>query len=490
MPAQIDNISEIRYTEIMPYTELQDSIRSQYKHTSSFFMGISMVILDALALMISIGIGFFLVDLIYPELWLRSFIKYSVFLPLIFVIFYVAGLYPGILLAPEEEVRLFSLCTFFSLMGVAISITTIKSTKDFLPIAAALAVAWPFATILLPFGRELSRRLYCHFSWWGVPVIVYARGEHYKEIVKRLLTRKNFGYKPVLVLTDDAVPENSFMGVPIATPDEEIYSIIKRLNIKVALLCDYSTRLEYIHARYRYIVQIPENQLTTTLSLKVKNFGGILGFSSINYLTKIESLAVKRFIDILLCLMAAPLVLPLCLIISLIIKCTSKGPIFYGHKRAGKNRSVIKCWKFRSKCADAEAKLKEILANDPVRAAEWEKERKFTDDPRVTKFGKLLRKTSLDELPQLWNIFTGEMSFVGPRPVTEGELEKYGGFADYILSVKPGLSGLWQVSGRSDTGYEERINLDTYYIQNWSIWLDIWIIIKTVWVVLKGKGAY
>ena len=131
-----------------------------------------------------------------------------------------------------------------------------------------------------------------------------------------------------------------------------------------------------------------------------------------------------------------------------------------------------------------------ILANDPVRAAEWEKDRKFTDDPRVTKFGKFLRKTSLDELPQLWNIFTGEMSFVGPRPVTEPELQKYGNFADYVLSVKPGLSGMWQISGRSDTGYEERINLDTYYIQNWSIWLDIWIIIKTIWVVLKGKGAY
>ena len=141
-------------------------------------------------------------------------------------------------------------------------------------------------------------------------------------------------------------------------------------------------------------------------------------------------------------------------------------------------------------CIDADKKLKEILATDPVRAAEWEKDRKFTDDPRVTKLGKFLRKTSLDELPQLWNIFIGQMSFVGPRPVTEPELSKYGQFADYVLSVKPGLSGMWQISGRSDTGYEERITLDTYYIQNWSMWLDIWIIIKTIWVVINGKGAY
>ena len=134
--------------------------------------------------------------------------------------------------------------------------------------------------------------------------------------------------------------------------------------------------------------------------------------------------------------------------------------------------------------------LEEILATDPVRRAEWEAERKFKDDPRVTKFGKILRKTSLDELPQLINVLLGQMSFVGPRPVTESETEKYGSYKDYVLSVSPGLSGMWQISGRSETSYEERIYYDTYYIQNWSVWLDIWILIKTVGVVLIGKGAY
>ena len=141
-------------------------------------------------------------------------------------------------------------------------------------------------------------------------------------------------------------------------------------------------------------------------------------------------------------------------------------------------------------CIDADKKLTEILENNPDMREEWEKERKFTNDPRVTKFGKFLRKTSLDELPQLINILIGQMSFVGPRPVTEPELEKYGPYKDYVLSVTPGLSGMWQTSGRSDTEYEERIALDTSYIQNWSIWLDIWILIKTVYVVLKGRGEY
>ena len=147
-------------------------------------------------------------------------------------------------------------------------------------------------------------------------------------------------------------------------------------------------------------------------------------------------------------------------------------------------------YKFRSMVVGADEILKEYLANNPEARKEYKKYKKLKKDPRITKVGEFIRKTSLDELPQLWNIFVGEMSFVGPRPVTKDELEKYGSNADYILTVTPGLSGMWQISGRSDTGYEERINLDTYYIQNWSFWLDLWIIIKTVWVVIKGKGAY
>ncbi len=265
---------------------------------------------------------------------------------------------------------------------------------------------------------------------------------------------------------------------------------IKRLNIKVAIVCDYDKDIEQIKMNYRYMIQVPKNQLATNMSLNMRDFGGILGFSSTNYLTKSASLFAKRCIDLLLCIIASPFVIILTGIIAIIIKKTSPGPIFYGHKRIGKNHKTITCWKFRSMVTDSENQLQHILATDPVRAAEWEKDRKFTNDPRVTPFGKFLRRTSLDELPQLWNIFKGEMSFVGPRPVTEPELIRYGKYADYVLSVQPGLSGMWQISGRSDTGYEERITLDTYYIQNWSVWLDIWIILKTVWVVLKGSGAY
>ncbi|MCR5605802.1 MAG: exopolysaccharide biosynthesis polyprenyl glycosylphosphotransferase, partial [Treponema sp.] len=237
-------------------------------------------------------------------------------------------------------------------------------------------------------------------------------------------------------------------------------------------------------------IVIPNSQNTHTMSLSLRDFGGIMGYSSTHNLTRGGSLLVKRIVDLLILLAMSPLVIPIVLIVSIIVKISSPGPIFYGHKRVGKDGKEFKCWKFRSMVINADKMLDKILEEHPEMREEWERDRKFTHDPRVTKIGKILRKTSIDELPQLWNVLVGEMSFIGPRPVTSPELAKYGDKANFILSVLPGLSGMWQISGRSTTGYEERITLDSYYIQNWSVWLDLWIIIKTVWVVLKGKGAY
>ena len=463
--------------------------KSRYKRTSSFLSGFCLMLIDALIVLLSIGAGFFIINLINRQ-WInfKSFVTYWVYLPPIVAVFYAAGLYPGILLAPQEEVKRFSLATFFSFMGIAISISVENSDRWF--ISAALVLGWPFATFGLPLGREIFRRLFAHFRWWGVPVVIYSKGFRGKVIVDRLIKQNHFGYHPCLVITDMVNHPEEYKGLPVYTSTPELEEIIKKLKIRVAILCDYDKDVKFIQTAYRYIVRVPKNQIATAMSLHMRDFGGILGFSSTNYLTKPGALAMKRFGDIALCLLLAIPVLLVSLFIIIIMKISDPGPIFYGHKRVGKNHKEIKCWKFRSMRTDAEERLKEILATDPVRAAEWEKDRKFTDDPRVTKFGKFLRKTSLDELPQLWNIFVGEMSFVGPRPVTEPELAKYGDYADYILTAQPGLSGMWQTSGRSDTGYEERITLDTYYIQNWSVWLDIWIVIKTVWVVFKGKGAY
>lgn len=474
----------------MGIKEFENTFKAKYKWTSSFITGFLLAVIDAIIVMLCIGAGFFIINLFDREaINFRSFIKYSFYLPEIIFVFWAINLYPGILVAPEEEVKKFCISSFFSFLGIAFSVS-LENVPEKWGIAAALALAFPFATVCLPVGRQIARSFYCKFKWYGVPVVLYSKDDRAKVVVDRLLRSPKIGYRPSIIITDRETDVTEYKGIPVYTYSQEIFEVIKRLNIKVAIICDYEKDRDLIMSYFRYTIIVPKKQIINTMSMHMSDFGGILGFFVTHNLTKSWNLIIKRFIDLCIIIFTLPLTIPLIIILSILVKCTSRGPIFYGHERVGKNGKKFKAWKFRSMCVDSDKKLKEILENDPVRRMEWEKERKFTDDPRVTKFGAFLRRSSLDELPQLFNIISGQMSFVGPRPVTESELKKYGKYAEYVFSVQPGLSGMWQISGRSDTGYEERITLDTYYIQNWSIWLDLWILIKTIWVVLKGKGAY
>jgi Undecaprenyl-phosphate galactose phosphotransferase WbaP len=198
---------------------------------------------------------------------------------------------------------------------------------------------------------------------------------------------------------------------------------------------------------------------------------------------------LKRVFDLLAALALLALGWPLLLYLSWRIR-QDGGPAIFAHKRVGQSGKVFACYKFRSMRVDAEEQLRELLASDPALRVEWEKEFKLKDDPRISEIGHFLRRTSLDELPQLFNVIKGEMSLVGPRPVVRKELERYGDDVDYFLMVRPGMTGLWQVSGRNDVNYDTRVYLDTWYVKNWSLWYDIAILFKTIRVVLKRDGAY
>lgn len=199
-------------------------------------------------------------------------------------------------------------------------------------------------------------------------------------------------------------------------------------------------------------------------------------------------LVIKRVMDVLLSMIALFLLSPVFLILIILIKIDSKGSIFYKHKRIGKNGEYIYLYKFRSMYSDSKERLEELLKNEEYRK-EWETNYKLENDPRITKVGNILRKTSLDELPQLLNILRGEMSIVGPRPVIDGEINKYGDNKEKFLSVTPGLTGWWACNGRSCTTYEERMKLELYYVDHCSILLDVKCILKTVIAVVKKDGA-
>lgn len=199
--------------------------------------------------------------------------------------------------------------------------------------------------------------------------------------------------------------------------------------------------------------------------------------------------AYKRGFDILFSIICLFMLSPVFIILYILVT-RDGGPAFYGHERIGRDGKKFKCLKFRSMAVNSQELLKEILDKDPNARLEWEQTFKLKHDPRITKVGHFLRKTSLDELPQLVNIIKGEMSTVGPRPVTQQELKMYDKFIEYYLMSKPGLTGLWQVSGRSDVDYDTRVQMDTSYVKNWSFFRDILIVLKTVIVVLKKDGAY
>lgn len=208
-----------------------------------------------------------------------------------------------------------------------------------------------------------------------------------------------------------------------------------------------------------------------------------------NVQTKISKkvyIKVKRVIDVILASIALILLSPLFAIIAIAIKIDSKGPVFFAHKRIGKNGKIIKLYKFRSMVINAEELIKSFT---PEQMKEYKENYKLTNDPRITKVGKFLRKTSLDELPQLINIINGDLSIIGPRPVVIDELEKYGMNKDKFLSVTPGLTGYWAANGRSNTTYEQRMEMELYYIDNLSLKMDIKVFFKTILSVVKKEGA-
>ncbi len=198
---------------------------------------------------------------------------------------------------------------------------------------------------------------------------------------------------------------------------------------------------------------------------------------------------LKRTVDIAGALVGFVVFLPAFILLMILIPLDG-GPALYAQTRIGKNGKAFKCWKFRSMVPSADNVLQKILATNESLQEEWRETRKLAQDPRITKLGDFIRKTSLDEIPQFYNILRGEMSLIGPRPVTRAEMHHYGVHAKTYQNVKPGLTGLWQVKGRNKLSYQKRVNLDVYYIRNWSLWLDIAIVLKTIYVVCTRRGAY
>lgn len=274
----------------------------------------------------------------------------------------------------------------------------------------------------------------------------------------------------------------------------EIVPAAQKADVKHLFCCYkddryFRAQLPTFTRQFTFIEYLPTEMAFPIVGARAVSIGTIGGLEMVNQRRMKALNWEKTLVDWLLSLLIFAFASPFFVILPILIKLTSRGPVFYRAKRLGKNGRTIRVWKFRSMYADADARLKSLLAKDPAIAAEYRATFKLRNDPRVTPFGRFLRKTSLDELPQLLNVFCGEMSLIGPRPIVEAEIPYYGKSYKIFSSVKPGITGLWQCSGRSDTDYAERVALDVHYIFNWSPWLDFWIVLRSIGTVLLMKGA-
>jgi len=474
--------------------------RTRYRRTSSALTTTTFVISDLIAILLTFAWGFFWVRIYgfvfdFKSINAKSFITYWPYLPVFILIFQILKLYPGVSLAPSEEMRRFFLGSTFAYGGIIMSRLIEHEVWD--SINTAFLVSWAFTTLSLLIMRSATHWFLHKTRLGGIPTVIYGSGTTGKFLVNCLLDSIRTGYVPVLILDDNPLGEDEFKGIPIIHDYNVGPEIVKRYNIKMAIVALPKLDAQKLKIltntsvnAFRYNVIIPNFFNISSIWMSVRDFNGILGIDTSNKFNLSWNKGIKRLMDIFPVIIGGLLILPFLLIIALLVKLTSKGPILYKQKRLGCNGKHFYAYKFRTMAVDAEERLQKLLETNLELRKEWEKNHKLLNDPRITSLGKILRRTSIDEFPQLFNILKGDMSLVGPRPIVDAEVEKYGDDYARVFSIKPGLTGLWQVSGRSDSNYLDRVSYDIYYLQSWSIWLDLWIIFKTFGVVLMGKGAY
>lgn len=362
---------------------------------------------------------------------------------------------------------------------------------------------WTLAAVMLPLLRAVLRYNLLRLGWWQRPTVLIGTGPNAHEALLALQSEPQLGFEIIgAVATHSSPGQKDREALPPAVPRlgaEELQVLASRqagLQVVLALEFKESESREYwlrqlVLWHVQDVCVIPALRgiplFGTDISWFFSHEVALLRLR--NNLRRWPARLTKRLFDVSAALVLLTLLAPLMVVLALRIR-RDGGPAVFRHQRLGMGGKMFPCYKFRTMVVDAEARLKELLGKDPNLRAEWERDHKLRNDPRISAVGQFLRRTSLDELPQLFNVLRGEMSLVGPRPIVPAELARYGADADYFLMVRPGITGLWQVSGRNDLEYEQRVYLDTWYIKNWSLWYDIAILFKTLRVVLQRDGAY
>jgi len=410
----------------------------------------------------------------------------------------VFGLYPGVCLGLVDEIRRLSL----SLSVVALMTLARHdiSSAWFEERVLFMSVAFCFCIFMAPVARSITRKRLAGFSWWGFPTLVCGNDAAALNVDQWLHDNRRLGLRPAGVIADPAVLELDQDSPRYLGSWQDARSLAEAHHAFWAVVVEPDdaehVQLGMTATMEQHLGNIPHIFLVSRLTGLPDAWDrhqmdeGLAGILVEQHLMLPIPQMVKRGMDVAIAAVVGLFLAPAFLVLAVATKLTSPGPVFYGHRRVGHGNTRFKAWKFRTMMASADAVLHDYLAEHPELRAEWERDHKLKNDPRVTALGKWMRKWSIDELPQIWNVLRGEMSIVGPRPIVDAEIAKYGVHFESFNSVLPGITGLWQVCGRNDTTYEERIQLDMYYVHHWSPWLDLYLLGRTVKTVLFTKGAY
>ena len=498
------------------------------QHASKTLLGISKVSLvlaltDSVAVTAASALAFAVRALLPGGMPLSV---YSELIPVQLVafpcLFALMRLYHGILLHPAEELKRLFFSVSLGFLLVSASFFLLKSADAYSRLF--FLMAWAGSLVLVPVLRNTVRLRCWEKDWWKIDVIVVAEEEALAYLNAEKGRARLMGFRDAAHLVpvwqnapaghgaQAESPEQGEQGttiafgsaetvvIPLALDmflEEQIEPLAQRYPEAVVVVHLPSLPREFraqvidaVGLWFHSVLVLPGEDWMPCRPAEIVHVGPSFGFTLRRNLADARRLRLKRCLDV--CLTAACCLagLPVFALLALCIRLDSKGPVLFTQRRIGRDGKAFYVYKFRTMQVDAEAALQGYLAQHPEAVAEWEASQKLKNDPRITRVGHFLRRTSLDELPQLINVLRGEMSVVGPRPIVPDEVEKYGeGYAAYARCL-PGITGLWQISGRSDTSYEERVALDAFYMNNWSVWLDIYIVLRTVPVVLGRRGAY
>lgn len=431
-----------------------------------------------------------------PGVGPENFFDLGVSMALSLLVYAAFGLYAAAGLSPVDELRR-------SVFGTALVALTLTAGAFLAKEASTYSrgvflVTGAFVSFAVPFVRALVRSIAAERAWWGVPVAIAGAGKTARLVVESLRDLPELGFKPVACLDDDPAKWDDIAGVPVAGPLErapELAAIGCRHVIVAMPGVDRGVMLAAIEqhfSAFAHVIVIPNLFGMASLWVSPRDLGGVLGLELRQNLLAPLNQLLKRALDLAIAVAVGIPALPLIALAALCIRLTSRGPAFYVQTREGQWGRPVRIFKLRTMHLDADAILDRHLAGDSAARAEWDRHMKLRHDPRVLPgIGRLLRRTSLDELPQLWNVLTGGMSLVGPRPFPAYHLERFGAeFRALRRRVKPGLTGIWQVSARGEGGLEVQQAHDSYYIRNWSLWLDLYVLGRTIRAVILARGAY